>query len=692
MNRRLIYIGFALSVVLLTAAAYWPGLRGPYVLDDGENILSNEPVAVHELTWGNLHRAMQSGDSGPFRRPLASLSFALNHYFAGGFDQPFAFKATNLAIHGVNAILIYLLTLQLARTPALRNKLTERETIIFAGLTAGVWALHPIQLTNVLYVVQRMNSLSALFVLAGLLLFTHGRAVFDTARSKGLALMVGGALGSMTFGMASKENAALLPLFALTIEYTLFRFHTSDRSGRNLLAGFYVLLVALPLMAFAGYLISHPESITDSYATRNFSVLERVLTESRILWFYVELILLPSNHRLGLFHDDIGLSTDLFTPITTLFAVTGIVAAVAVGFTQARRRPIMSFAILWFLAGHALESSIFGLELAYEHRNYLPSYGIVLALTFGVMVLIKDRRPAYLLVPIVVCLALGVGTWARATTWDNVSALASYTAETHPHSARANDFAARISLAERGDISAAIRYTLRGLEEAPNEVGFHLTLQTLLSSLETEVGQNLAGLSQRKPGDSFTLRLPGLDDDIQATLTKNGLRLSHRDSSSETILTLLATQPLTVHGVVALENLRRCMLEPPQPCAPLRAAGLKWFTAAAENTRTARDYRAILANDAALLYAHTGDLARALEYTNRAVELLPKHIPYRMGKAEYLIRLGRLDEAARTIDDIETETDVMNTQASMHGPQLRALKTLYNNAAIKRDKPPTLRP
>jgi tetratricopeptide (TPR) repeat protein len=631
---------------------------------------------------------MQSGESGPFRRPLASLSFALNHYFAGGFDQSFSFKATNVAIHAINAILVYFLTLQLAQAPALRDKLSQREAILFASFAAGIWALHPIQLTNVLYVVQRMNSLSASFVIAGLLLFTHGRAVFDSARSKGLVLMISGALGGMTLGMASKENAALLPLFALVIEYTLFRFHTSDRSGRNLLTGFYGLLVALPLLAFAAYATTHPESITDSYSTRNFSVLERVLTEARILWFYVELILLPTNNRLGLFHDDIVLSTGLFTPLSTLFAATGVIAALAVGFAQARRRPIISFAIFWFLAGHLIESSIFGLELAYEHRNYLPSYGILLALTFGVMVLIKDHRPAFLLAPVVICAALGVSTWARAGTWGNIITLANYTAETHPASARASDFAARISLAEQGDITAAIHHTLRGLKGAPNEVGFHLTLQMLLSELGTEVGNNLAGLSQNKPGDSFTLRLPGLDDDIQATLTKNGLRLSHRDSGAETILALLATRPITVHGVVALENMRRCMLEPPQPCARLRAAGLKWFAAAAANTRTARDYRAILSNDAALLFAHTGDLVRALEYSNRAVELLPKHIPYRMGKTEYLIRLGHLDEAGRAIDDIETRTDVMNTRASIYGPQLRKLKALYNEAEIKRDIPP----
>ena len=86
-----------LLTLALTVLAYLPGLRGPFVFDDITNIVQNHALAIHSLRWDQLMHAALSSDAGPTRRPLSSLSFALNIYFGG--LEPSVFKAVNLTIH-----------------------------------------------------------------------------------------------------------------------------------------------------------------------------------------------------------------------------------------------------------------------------------------------------------------------------------------------------------------------------------------------------------------------------------------------------------------------------------------------------------------------------------------------------------------------------------------------------------------
>jgi tetratricopeptide (TPR) repeat protein len=676
-----------LGLIIVACLAYWPGLNGPYVLDDGENILLNPSVALTEFTGDSILAALTGNDSGPLKRPFAAFSFALNHYFNAGFYPAFAFKATNLGIHLINSYLIYLLCLKLLRTPRLAPRLDDNQRRRAAAFTAALWALHPIQLTNILYVVQRMNSLSALFVLAGLILFVHGRALLGSTNARGIVFMAGGVLGGMTLGLASKENAALLPLFALVIEYCFFQFQAPDRRSQILLSVFYLTLAVLPVVSFAAWLMLHPDFILDSYTARHFSVFERVLTETRILWFYIGLILLPTGNRLGLFHDDIALSTGLFTPVTTLFAVVGILLAFGLGMARARQHPLVAFAILWFLAGHAIESGFLGLELAYEHRNYLPSYGVIFTVAYGLTVSARNKYLASPLMLAVILLTFSFATWNRASTWSDINSLAEYTVRSHPASPRANDFAARTSLGVNNDLTAAIRFTLNGLRSAPAEAGFHIDLQILLNTLGAKM-ENRINFSPEQ--QRLDMRIAGLDEDLQAIKTKDGIHLSHNSSSPEAISELLNTRPITVHGIFSLENMRRCILDPPRSCAWLHDMALSWFAAAAQNLRTTREYRAILAGNAAMLYASDGDVARALEYINQAADLLPERVSYRVAKAEYLIRLGRLDEAKAVIDLLAAEPLPADTAASTHEANIRKLRDLYNKAAKARrvDLPP----
>jgi hypothetical protein len=120
----------------------------------------------------------------------------LNHYVAGGFADTLVYKTTNLVIHLVNAILIYWLSfLLLEQLSKKKLSIPDRMRSWLPGLIAGAWALHPLLLTSVLYVVQRMTSLSALFVLAGLITFVYGRQRVQESGRHGYLLMTLGLVG-----------------------------------------------------------------------------------------------------------------------------------------------------------------------------------------------------------------------------------------------------------------------------------------------------------------------------------------------------------------------------------------------------------------------------------------------------------------------------------------------------------------
>ena len=201
----------------------------------------------------------------------------------------------------------------------------------------------------------------------------------------------------------------LLPLLMLVAEVTLFTFHAEKPSARRFLIGFYALSVALPAAIALVYLAMHSEWLLTGYKTRDFTLTERVMTEARVVWFYIWQILLPSAAQMGLYHDDIAISRGLLQPASTALAMAGVIALLVLSFIARKKAPIIAFGVLFFLAGHLLESTIWPLEIAHEHRNYLPMYSILLMLFFYVLYPLKyvnylRLRQAFAVLLICLCL------------------------------------------------------------------------------------------------------------------------------------------------------------------------------------------------------------------------------------------------------------------------------------------------
>jgi hypothetical protein len=357
-------------------AIYWPGLHGAFFFDDGPSILQAEGVRLVTWSLASLHQAWTSGGAGPSGRPVAQLSFALNHYF-GGFD-PFGFKATNLAIHLVCGVLVF--SLARCLLTAVKPAASQNHLLIASAFVAAAWLLHPIQLLPVLHVVQRMTSLSALFLLAALLLHVRGR---EQAGRTGVAMLIVAWAVLWPLSFLSKETGALFPFFALAWELTVRR---SSRGSLDRFAAVLAASIGLCLVAAMPYCMSpRGQWLWSGYDFRPFSLMERLLTEARVLWFYIGLIVAPRPEALGLYHDDIALSGDLFSPWSTLPSLIGLIALGGLAWWMRKRAPLVAFGIGWFFIGHAMESTVLPLEIAHEHRNYVPLFGVLIAAGWGLV-------------------------------------------------------------------------------------------------------------------------------------------------------------------------------------------------------------------------------------------------------------------------------------------------------------------
>ena len=367
---------------VLCTAVYWPGLSGGFLFDDYPNIVDNHNLQITDASLSSLTRAALSSPASEFKRPLASLSFAANYLMAG--LHPLTWKLTNLAIHLLNGWLVYLLSAALLRS--LAQTATEqrpgRDPGLVAALVACAWMLLPINLTAVLYIVQRMESLANLFVLVGLLGYVTGRRRMMAGRH-GLPLCIASMLIPTAIGLLVKETAVMLPLYAFLIEWFVFRFARAeaqvDRRKHRGLVLFFILVLVVPLLAGLAWLL--PGLLRASaWATRDFTLGSRLLSEARIVTDYIGWTLLPTPGALSFYHDDFRVSTGLLTPWTTLSSILFLGALVIGIWSQRRRRPLVSLGLALYLGCHLLTGTILPLELIYEHRNYFASFGLLLAL------------------------------------------------------------------------------------------------------------------------------------------------------------------------------------------------------------------------------------------------------------------------------------------------------------------------
>ena len=296
--------------------------------------------------------------------PLAFLSFALNGFFH--YTDVTGYHVVNIIIHVITAFLLFVTVMKLFSTPHIAG-ISRGDVHFIALATALLWAVNPIQTQAVTYIVQRMASMAAMFYLLAVYFYLAARLKKRIDARMGYFTLCG---LSYAFAIFSKENAALLPIALLFIEFIFFRDIRDLRVKRTFILCLFAVVFFVILMGV--FLFGNPFGFLKGYPYRTFTPLQRLLTEPRVLVFYLSQIFYPIPMRLSVYHD-FPVSTSLFQPWTTLPSIILILVLLGFAFLWMSRRPVLSFAIFFFFFNHIIESSVIGLELVFEHRNYLPS-------------------------------------------------------------------------------------------------------------------------------------------------------------------------------------------------------------------------------------------------------------------------------------------------------------------------------
>jgi hypothetical protein len=361
--RHLVAIALIAGVAL---AAYCNTFYAPFNFDDLPNITQNPNIQINPFSWDGLERFVKNTYKGSIR-VFSFFTLVLNYYF-GGFNV-FGYHLVNLIVHIASGIFLYWFLMLTFNLPSLKERYGPISYKI-ALFTSLIFVTHPIQTQSVTYIVQRMASMAGMFYLLSLVLYIKGRLSAGWPR----VFYFGGMAVSYLLGVFSKENVAILPLFVALYEFYFFQNLDMSPKGRKVIISLGAGLLILGAFGFLIWGERYMNLIEEGYKFRTFTMWERVLTQFRVVLYYLTLLVYPHPSRLNLDYD-FPISKTILDPPTTLISILIVAGLIGYGIWTAKKRPMISFCILWYFGNLLIESSIFPLEIAFEHRLYLPVVG-----------------------------------------------------------------------------------------------------------------------------------------------------------------------------------------------------------------------------------------------------------------------------------------------------------------------------
>lgn len=478
----------SLVVSLLAGLLFTPGLPGDFIFDDIPNIKTNQAIHLTQLNADALVRVLTGLQLSGTTRSLPMLSFALDHWRAGGLD-PMAFKTTNIVLHALTAFVIACFFRSLLQATGISS---ERARWLAPAL-ALAWAAHPLQVSSVLYVVQRLQSMGTLFLVLALWSYLLARQAQIEGRSGRMGMLL--TILLWVVAMGCKEDSALLPAYALALELTVLRFAASDiRLAQRLRRG-YLLATLVGAAAYVLVIIPHFWQ-GQAYLGRDYSAAERLLTQGRVLCMYLWQIFAPLPGHMPFYYDWLQPSRSLLHPWTTLPAIVLVLALLVIAWRLRTRSPLFALGVFLFFSAHFITSNVIGLELAFEHRNHFALIGAVLAvgsLLAHVSVRLQLPSSVQAVACVVIMAGLASATLLRAQTWSSTKGIALVATEEAPGSGRAwtQLCAARLRAgggATLGNpyLDEAIETCRTGADSVPQSLN-SLTLLVVLKSLRGDV-------------------------------------------------------------------------------------------------------------------------------------------------------------------------------------------------------------
>jgi protein O-mannosyl-transferase len=406
-----------LAIVLISTVvflAYSSSFKGIWALDD---LLIDQPLGLRLIL-----------EHTGFRK-ISYLTFALNQIINP--NDPLNFRIFNIIIHILNSVLVYVIALITLRSAG--DKELSRELCFSAALiSATLFALHPLNINAVAYIIQRMASLATFFVLLSIISYILARKAAGTA---GKIILYGLCGFCIVLGVLSKENAVMaLPLILLYEYIFLSKF---DKQIFLKKASLLLAIGVCALLAVSFFIPVHTSfsNVAKLFLNMNeplawkgwmsidvyWSPLQHILTELRVVSRYVFLFFLPLPKFLVFDWWGYPISKGLFDPMATFLSLVFIGGSVVFSVLTVKKFPYLSFGILWYFIAISLESFIaVGADLYFEHRNYLPLTGLCFGIVAQTFIFFRDKlRSRYVVWVIFFLLStvLGFLTFQRNLIW-----------------------------------------------------------------------------------------------------------------------------------------------------------------------------------------------------------------------------------------------------------------------------------
>jgi tetratricopeptide (TPR) repeat protein len=322
-----------------------------------------------------------------------------------------------------------------------------------------------VQTNAVTYVVQRMTSIAALFFFCSLLAYAIARRHETAGLQRYFWFFF--SLVSGLLAMVSKENSAMLPVMIAGYEFYFLdskRFSLKNKYFLACVGASVMLLVIIGALYVGGNPFTR---MLGGYAARDFTLMERLLTEPRVVFQYLSLLALPLPSRLNLAYD-YQISHALLSPPQTVLALAGVGGLALLVIFLFNRDRLLSFAIFWFLGNLLIESSVVPLEIIFEHRMYLSSAFLFLPLAV-ICYRMLDARVSVARITIgVLAVILLMLTWQRNNTWSTRENIWADVAAKSPNITRGY-MGLYVTYKKQGRNAEAMQALKKAIEVGPDE-------------------------------------------------------------------------------------------------------------------------------------------------------------------------------------------------------------------------------
>lgn len=593
-------------IVAAVCLAYHNTWGVPFLFDDVPSIVEN-PAVRGLAAWGNSLRPGSEGGLTTSGRPVVALSFVLNHAI-GGYHVP-GYHVGNVAIHAMAALCLFGLVRRTLLTPALHGRFGAA-ALPLAATIALLWAVHPLPTAAVTYVVQRAESLAALFVLLALYAFVRATQVTEVAARRWRAASV----AACALAMASKETAASAPLLVLFydrafVSGTFRGAWTGRRAYYVALAATWLILIWLVVSTGGrgGTAGLGAEASPWAYA----------LTQCHAIVRYAGLAVWP--YPL-VFDYGLGTVRELGEVLPQALLIAGLIGSVLVALV---RRPVLGFIGVWFLLTLAPSSSFVPVvtQTMAEHRVYLPLAALVAMAVLFAHRMLGSRASRWLGCA---AAALLVGTKARNHDYRGEVAIWGDAAAKLPANARAHNNHGQ-ALFRAGDVAGAVAAYGRALVLQPSYPETHYNRGVALAKL----GRLPEAISAYEAALRLDPRYPEAHTNLANALVPAG-RLPEAIAHYEAAI---ARKP---DFAEAHNNLGSALLQAGRAAEAAlrfeRALALKPdYAEASYNLGNAR--------------AGAGAMTEALGHYDRALAIRPDYAEAHVNAGNALLELGRAEDA-----------------------------------------------